>query len=109
MPITCLEYEQLCLFEMPCEIKIGPTLGVPTLARNCFLGTVAPIRAINEYEAKLIPKGKYAIENKGPNEILYPVSIDEADIPIGHQFYHYIIDGDVYAGIYVGNQITEDK
>lgn len=33
------------------------------------------------------------------------LAVDE--VPEGHQFYHYLIDGAVYAGIFVGKENTE--
>ena len=29
------------------------------------------------------------------------------EVPEGHQFYHYLIDGAVYAGIFVGKENAE--
>lgn len=56
----------------------------------------------NEWMKKLVPSGEYVIEQNGKSMVLRPAKYSVADIPEGHEYYHYIINGKLYTGVFIG-------
>lgn len=55
---------------------------------------------------RLVPKGVYVVMVGIHPLVLYPTKLKADDIPEGHHYYHYLIGGTVYAGIFVGREIV---
>lgn len=66
----------------------------------------------NRYEAmepserilRLVPNCKYVLNVGGHDLALRKAEIQRNEVPVGHEFYHYIIDGVLYSGIFVGGE-----
>lgn len=51
---------------------------------------------------RLIPAGEYVVQVGEHPLVLCPTSLTPSDVPEGHRFYHYLVGGRVYSGIFVG-------
>lgn len=51
---------------------------------------------------RLVPAGEYVVQVGDHPLVLYPTNLSPSDVPEGHRFYHYLVNGRVYAGIFVG-------
>ena len=52
--------------------------------------------------AELIPAGEYVVQVAGHPLVLRPMPGRQANIQRGHEYYHYMIGGRLYAGTFVG-------
>ena len=91
-----VEFEQLSLFTTP-EIR-----GV--VAVSCMDGEKMQAEKPEPWMTRLVAGGKYVVDIGGHPLILRPASIPADRIPEGHQFYHFLIGGEVYAGVFVGRE-----
>lgn len=57
-------------------------------------------------EAALLEQGYVVMVGTHPL-VMRKTTLTADEIPEGHQFYHYLIDGAVYAGIFVGKENAE--
>lgn len=89
--------EQLSLFfeEAPTEAE----------AICLFHGERAIAKKPEDWMTKLIPEGKYAVMVGRHPLVLRPVRGDRAQVQKGHEFYHYMINGRLYAGVFVGGDV----
>ncbi len=55
---------------------------------------------------RLVPKGVYVVMVDTHPLVLCLTKLKADDIPEGHHYYHYLIGGLVYAGIFVGREIV---
>lgn len=53
----------------------------------------------------LVPKGEYVVYLDANTPcVLYPAGVEKEQVPDGHLFYHFCVDGQIYAGIFVGKE-----
>lgn len=86
-------FEQISLFDL---------LPEDTMARCSMDGRTAPANRPEPWMKRLIPNGEYFVRVGDHPLVLKPAPTQEEDIPEGHRYYHYIIGGQVYAGVFVG-------
>lgn len=98
-------YEQLSLFqaEKPTKATAVCCMDSSTLHAH------KPEAKIKE----LVPESEYVVYVGGHLLALKPTKLTPEKIPDGHKFYHYMINEEVYAGIFVGtekdNDITKEE
>lgn len=92
------DYEQLSMFTMSME---------PTAAICCFGLGLASATPIETWMTDLVPNGEYVIYIAGHPLVLRPAGITQKAIPKGHEYYHYLIGGKLYAGIFVGSDALQ--
>lgn len=88
-------YDQLSLF--CCE-----NTGIEAV--SLFDGKVDCAHEPDAYMKRLIPKGSYYVMVGEHPLVLTKTTMTSDTVPAGHEFYHYMIDGDVYAGTFVGKE-----
>ena len=88
-------FEQISLFDL---------LPEGTVARCSMDGRTAPANRPEPWMKRLVPYGEYFVRVGDHPLVLKPTRMQEEDIPEGHQYYHYTIGGQVYAGVYVGEE-----
>lgn len=54
-----------------------------------------------------MPDGEYVVMVGTHPLVMRKTKLAVDEVPEGHQFYHYLIDGAVYAGIFVGKENAE--
>ena len=86
-------YEQLFMFTMNVD---------PITATCCMDGCPARASPVEPWMAALIPAGEYVVQVAGHPLVLRPMPGRQADIQRGHEYYHYMIGGRLYAGTFVG-------
>lgn len=89
--------EQLSLFheEPPAE----------TEAVCLFHGEREAAKPLADWMKRLVPEGKYVVM-VGPHPlVLRPARGGREDVQVGHEFYHYMVEGRLYAGIFVGGDV----
>lgn len=92
--MNCMD--QLCLFDM-----ILPDI---VNAVCCMDSSEKIARKVEKWMSKLVADGEYFVNVDEHPLILRPVDVQPEDIRSGHHYYHYLIDGKVYAGIFVGRE-----
>ena len=90
--------EQISLFDL-LEVKNGAT--------SCFTGRTEPLESMTDQMNKLVPEGEFLGYVGVQPLILRRTKLKRDEIPEGHEFYHYMVGGTVYAGIFVGADDTE--
>lgn len=71
-------------------------------AVSLFDGEVKHAHEPDDQMKKFIPKGTcYVMVARYPM-VLTKTELKPDAVPEGHEFYHYMIDGEVYAGIFFG-------
>lgn len=86
------------------QISLFDLLPEGTVARCSMDGRTAPANRPEPWMKRLVPNGEYFVRVDDHPLVLKPTRIQEEDIPEGHQYYHYTIGGQVYAGVYVGEE-----
>lgn len=89
---VCFPYEQLSL----CDAVSG------TAAVNLFDGRKYGVTEPTDLMKRLVPRATYAVAVGDHPQALVLTRLKPSQIPEGHEFYHYMIDGNVYAGTFVG-------
>lgn len=89
---VCFLCEQLSLFDTASG----------TAAVNLFDGRKYGATEPTDLMKRLVPRATYAVVVGDHQQALVPTSLKPSQIPEGHEFYHYMIDGNVYAGTFVG-------
>ncbi len=89
---VCFPYEQLSLFD-----AVSGTAAV-----NLFDGRKYGATEPTDLMKRLVPRATYAVVVGDHPQALVPTRLKPSQIPEGHEFYHYMIDGNVYAGTFVG-------
>ena len=89
---VCFPYEQLSLFD-----AVSGTAAV-----NLFDGRKYGATEPTDLVKRLIPRATYAVVVGDHPQALVLTRLKPSQIPEGHEFYHYMIDGNVYAGTFVG-------
>lgn len=51
---------------------------------------------------RLVPDGEYVVYIGGHPLVLRPTDLKPEEVPEGHRFYHYLVGGRVYSGVFVG-------
>ena len=87
-------YEQLSLFD--------PKPVMEKVATSCWTGIEMIARAVESWMTNLVSDGEYVVDVDGHACVLRPTKLSVEKIPQGHAFYHYMIEGKVYSGIFVG-------
>lgn len=84
-------YEQLSLFD-----------GAEghSAARCCADGRSVPLGRLEAWMLKLVPSGEHVVFVAHKPLVLSPVCCGQ--IREEHRYYHYMIGGQVYAGVFVG-------
>mgnify|MGYP001123447572 FL=1 len=88
------QYEQMSLF-CPCE---------EAEAICCMDGGRTTASAPEGWMKRLVPTGEYVVMVGAHPLVLRPVPLRVEDIQEGHHYYHYLIGGQVFAGIFVGQE-----
>ena len=88
--------EQMTLFAPP------PITGTPAI--SLFDNTVHSSSEVTEQMKQLVPDGEYVVMVGTHPLVMRKTKLTADEVPDGHQFYHYLIDGAVYAGIFVGTE-----
>lgn len=89
---VCLPCEQLSLFDA--------VSGAATV--NLFDGRKYGVTEPTDLMKRLVPRATYAVVVGDHPQALVLTRLKPSQIPEGHEFYHYMIDGNVYAGTFVG-------
>lgn len=92
-------WEQTTLFAPP------PITGTPAI--SLFDRTTHSSEKPSEWMKQLVPDGEYVVMVGSHPLVMRKTKLTADEVPEGHQFYHYLIDGAVYAGIFVGKENTE--
>ena len=87
------DYQQVSMFTMNVD---------PVTATCCMDGCPARANPVEPWMAALIPAGEYVVQVAGHPLVLRPMPGRQADIQRGHEYYHYMIGGRLYAGTFVG-------
>lgn len=87
-------YEQLSLFD-----AVNGTAAVNLLDGRKY-GAEEP----NDLMRRLVPRATYAVMVGGHPQALVLTKLRPNQVPRGHEFYHYMIDGNVYVGTFVGKE-----
>ena len=67
-------------------------------------------QSVRQHDAQLgatVPDGEYVVMVGTHPLVMRKTKLAVDEVPEGHQFYHYLIDGAVYAGIFVGKENAE--
>lgn len=97
--ITGGAWEQMTLFAPL------PITGTPAI--SLFDHTTHSSEKPSEWMKQLVPDGEYVVMVGTHPLVMRKTKLAVDEVPDGHQFYHYLIDGAVYAGIFVGKENTE--
>lgn len=89
-------FEQLSLF------SISSSTPLEADAVSCMDNFPSKVLPAEPWMKALVPEGEYSILVAGHPLVLRPARIRPESIPEGHEFYHYLIDGRLYSGIFVG-------
>lgn len=73
----------------------------------CMDGGRTTASAPEGWMKRLVPAGEYVVMVGVHPLVLRPVPLRAEDIQGGHHYYHYLIDGQVYAGIFVGEEVAK--
>lgn len=93
--------EQLSLFDL--ELPDDLT------AVCCMDSSTAQARKPDAWMKEIVHEGEYAVIVGIHPMVLRPTRMSVADIPEGHSYYHYQIDGRVYAGVFIGRATEEQE
>ena len=88
------EYRQLSLFDLMAD---------RTAMRLFDRQEVAATQPEN-WMKKLVPTGELVVMVDNHPLVLSPTPLTGKDVRPGHEFYHYLADGVVYAGIFIGKE-----
>lgn len=88
-----MECEQLSMFTM----NVAPIVAI-----CCMDDQPARASPAESWMAALIPAGEYVVQVAGHPLVLRPAPGKQTDIQCGHEYYHYMIGGRLYAGTFVG-------
>lgn len=91
---VCLPCEQLSLFDTASG----------TAAVNLFDGRNYGVTEPTDLMKRLVPRATYAVVVGDRLQALVLTKLTPSQIPEGHEFYHYMIDGNVYVGTFVGKE-----
>lgn len=91
---VCFPCEQLSLFD-----TVSGTVAV-NLYDSRKYGVTEP----TDLMKRLVPRATYAVVVGDHPQALVLTKLKPNQIPKGHEFYHYMIDGNVYAGTFVGKE-----
>lgn len=72
-------------------------------AIRCMDGKYVLAVVLDSRMKRLVPNGEYVVMVGVHPLVLRPVKFRAEEIPEGHHYYHYLIGGRVYAGIFVGS------
>ena len=89
-----MECEQLSMFTMNVD---------PIVAICCMDDQPARASPVEPWMSAIIPSGEYAVRIVGHPLVLRRTPESRKDIQRGHEYYHYMIGGKLYAGIFVGS------
>ena len=70
----------------------------------CMDGGRTTASAPEGWMKRLVPTGEYVVMVGAHPLVLRPVPLRVEDIQEGHHYYHYLIGGQVFAGIFVGQE-----
>lgn len=93
---VCFPCEQLSLFDTASG----------TAAVNLFDGRKYGVTEPTDLMKRLVPRATYAVVVGDHPQALVPTRLKPSQIPEGHEFYHYMIGGNVYVGTFVGKEST---
>ena len=89
------EYYQFNLFDdfpqKPCVVAI-----------NCFTREAVPAEEPEHWMLRLIPNGDYAVKIGEHSMVLRRLKSAASKIPAGLEYCHYLINGFLYFGVFVG-------
>jgi len=87
-------YEQLSLFD-----AVSGTVAV-----SLFDGRKYGVAEPTDLMKRLVSRAAYAVMVGDHSQALVLTELKPNQIQKGHEFYHYMIDGNVYAGTFVGRE-----
>lgn len=71
-------------------------------AVSCADGRKIDILPVTEPQRKIVPDGEYLIYIGKYPMILRKTNRNGKKVPKGHEFYHYMVGPELYAGIFIG-------
>ena len=92
---------QLSLFDIINEHK--------DIAVCCWDDSRLHLQQAESWMKRLIPDGEYVVIPGDHPLVLKPTALTRADIPKGHEYYHYLIGNLVYAGTFIGGPHYENE
>ncbi len=93
-------FMQLSLFDTDANTKVN--------AVSCMDGSALHTHKPEAKIKELVPESEYVVHVGGHLLALKPSKLTAETIPDGHRFYHYMINGKVFAGIFVGTEKDKD-
>ena len=87
-------YEQFSLFD-----AVSGTAAV-----SLFDGRKYGVTKPSDLMKRLVPRAAYAVMVGDHPQALVHTKLKPNQVPKGHEFYHYMIDGNVYAGTFIGKE-----
>lgn len=90
-------YRQLSLFDL---------VGDHTKAVCLFDGQEVSATQPESWMKKLVPAGELVAMVGDHPLVLSPTPLTAKDVRPGHEFYHYLADGVVYSGIFIGKEVA---
>lgn len=88
-----MEVEQLSFFSLPAQ---------PAVAVCCMDGRRFPAEPAEGWMQRLVSGAEYFILTGGHQMALRPTRKPSEGIPAGHEYYHYSVGENLYAGTFVG-------
>ena len=82
-----------------------PITGTPAI--SLFDHTTHSSEKPSEWMKQLVPDSEYVVMVGTHPLVMRKTTLTADEVPEGHKFYHYLIDGAVYAGIFVGKENAE--
>lgn len=82
-----------------------PITGTPAI--SLFDHTTHSSEKPSKWMKQLVPGGEYVVMVGTHPLVMRKTTLTADEVPEGRQFYHYLIDGAVYAGIFVGKENAE--
>ena len=77
----------------------------PTVSATCLWEYDQNPKAVESPSSnmkRLVPAGEYVVWVGDRPLVLCPTGKSPSEVPEGHRFYHYLVGGRVYSGIFVG-------
>ena len=93
-------FMQLSLFDANTDPKAK--------AVSCMDGSTLHTHKPEAKTKEIVPECEYVVHVGGHLLALKPTKLTAENIQDGHRFYHYMINGQVFSGIFVGTEKDKD-
>lgn len=75
------------------------------VATSLFDGSEHAAEHLKSWMKSLVSDGEYFVIVGTHPLVLRKTALKESEVPEEHWFYHYIMEGSVYSGIFVGEEV----